>query len=164
MKLRLLPPLLLKYNCVKCWRRFLTPSGLDGDGRLARDLPESRTVQGHHHPSGPAPLWGEKLGPGQRRASCDHTETKMDRVVQYYVHQEVFQSHWSPYSVLSQPVIFGLGQHNPRSFHANVDAIQAEGERVGELDRCHHLFIDFSWTRDLKNTHDTNCRKVKARW
>lgn len=50
-------------------------SGLDGDRRLAVDLPESGTVQSSDHPGAAGPLRGDKLGPDQRGASCDHTET-----------------------------------------------------------------------------------------
>lgn len=43
--------------------------------------------------------------------------------------------------MLVLPVIFELGRHDPRSFHANVDFIQAISEGVCELHRRHHLFI-----------------------
>lgn len=48
--------------------------------------------------------------------------------------------------LLVLPVIFKLGRHDPRSFHANVDFLQAEGERVCELHRHHHLFINLTPT------------------
>lgn len=54
--------------------------------------------------------------------------------------------------MLSSPVIFELGRHDPGSLHANVDALQAEGEGVCELHSRHHLFIHFSAFRHLKYT------------
>lgn len=55
-------------------------SGLDGDRRLAVDLPESGAVQSNDHPGAASPLRGEKLGPGQGGAPWDHTETSKARV------------------------------------------------------------------------------------
>lgn len=62
-------------------------SGLDGDRRLAADLPESRTVQNSDHPGAAGPLRGEKLGPGQGGASWDQTETSK---INLYVRGIVF--------------------------------------------------------------------------
>lgn len=94
-------------------------SGVDGERHLAVDLSESRTVQSGDQPGAAGPLRGEILGPDQGGASCDQT------------------------------VIFELGQHDSRSLHANVDALQVEGEGVCKLHSCHHLFTDFAWARHL---------------
>lgn len=50
-------------------------SGLNGERRLALDLPESRAVQDSDHPGAASPVRGEKLGPGQGGACWDQTET-----------------------------------------------------------------------------------------
>lgn len=68
-------------NDVRASGRLWRPSGLDGDGRLAEDLPERRTVQSGDHSGGAGPQRDEKLGPGQRGASCDQTETRKVRVI-----------------------------------------------------------------------------------
>lgn len=57
-------------------------------------------------------------------------------------------------SVQSSPVIFGLGHHESRPFHANVDALQAESERVCKFDSCHHLFTHSGTTGQLMYTND----------
>ncbi len=54
--------------------------------------------------------------------------------------------------MLSSPVKFELGWHDPGSFHANVDALQAEAEGVCKLHGRHHLFIHSASSRYLKNT------------
>lgn len=46
---------------------------------------------------------------------------------------DVFFSKKQFCCMLVLPVIFEGGRHDPRSFHANVDILQAEGERVCEL-------------------------------
>lgn len=48
--------------------------------------------------------------------------------------------------VLCSPVILELGQHDPGSFHANVDLLQAEGEGVCKLHSRDHLLIHFAFT------------------
>lgn len=58
--------------------------------------------------------------------------------------------------MLVLPVIFELGWHDPRSFHANVDFLQAEGERVCELRRHHHFFIHPTPTCHLQNATKTH--------
>ena len=60
--------------------------------------------------------------------------------------------HTAVSAVLSSPVVFELGQHDPRSFHANVGALQVEGEWVCELHTHHHLFIHFALIGYLKYT------------
>lgn len=56
-------------------------SGLDGDGHLAVDLPESRTVQRGDESGGTDPLRGKKLSPGQRGTSCNQTEISRTEII-----------------------------------------------------------------------------------
>ncbi len=61
----------------------------------------------------------------------------------------------TPFSpVLSSPVVFELGQHDPCSFHANVDALHVKAEGVRKLHSHNHLLTHFASFRYLKYTKD----------
>lgn len=57
--------------------------------------------------------------------------------------------------LMNSPVIFGHGQHEPGSFHADVDGLQAEVERVRELHGRRHLLVHFAAVGHL-NQHNNN--------
>ena len=57
---------------------------------------------------------------------------------------------------ICSPVIFSLGHHESGPFHANVDALQAESERVCKFDSCNHLFTHSGPAGQLTYTKDTH--------
>lgn len=71
---------------------FWSSSGLNGDGRLAGDLSETRAVQSSDHSGFPTPLWSKQLSPGQGGASGDQTVKNRVCII-YQTESTAFRGH-----------------------------------------------------------------------
>lgn len=129
------------------------------------DLPDSSTVQSCHQPSDAGSLWREILRPDQGGTCWDQAERK--KILRTPIGSNYLFFRRKTSCMLVLPVIFELGHHDAWSFNANVDFLQAEGERVCELHRRHHLFIHPTPTWHLQNdtkTHQNDqCNRLSTK-